>query len=105
MSQTPDETVIDPTYAAPEHYVMPTCTPTLPPDPLCSVISPIVWILNTPDRFDLYSAVSTKECCILFFLRLKVDFIGLFDYFLLNLVIAIMHVLSDIVFTICHVRC
>jgi hypothetical protein len=54
--------VIDPTYAAPEHYVMPTCTPTLPPDPLCSVISPIVWILNTPDRFDLYSAVSTKEC-------------------------------------------
>jgi hypothetical protein len=62
MSQTPDETVIDPTYAAPEHYVMPTCTPTLPPDPLCSVISPIVWILNTPDRFDLYSAVSTKEC-------------------------------------------
>jgi len=58
ISQTPDETVIDPTYAAPEHYVMPTCTPALPPDPLCSLISPIVWHLNTPDRFDLYSAVS-----------------------------------------------
>uniref|UniRef100_A0A7I4A2V3 Protein kinase domain-containing protein n=1 Tax=Physcomitrium patens TaxID=3218 RepID=A0A7I4A2V3_PHYPA len=52
----PFETVIDPTYAAPEHYVMPTSTPTLPPDPLCSMISPLVWFLNTPDRFDLYSA-------------------------------------------------
>jgi serine/threonine protein kinase len=56
FNYTPDETVIDPTYAAPEHYVMPTCTPALPPDPLCSLISPIVWHLNTPDRFDLYSA-------------------------------------------------
>lgn len=61
FSQTPDETVIDPTYAAPEHYVMPTCTPALPPDPLCSLISPIVWHLNTPDRFDLYSAVSLQQ--------------------------------------------
>ncbi|KAG0587870.1 hypothetical protein KC19_2G197700 [Ceratodon purpureus] len=56
FNYTPDETVIDPTYAAPEHYVMPTCTPTLPPDPLCSIISPVVWLLNTPDRFDLYSS-------------------------------------------------
>ncbi|CAM6127871.1 unnamed protein product [Calypogeia fissa] len=52
----PDETIIDPTYAAPEHHVMPVCTPQLPPDPLCSVVSPLVWLLNTPDRFDLYSA-------------------------------------------------
>ncbi|BBM98878.1 hypothetical protein MPTK1_1g16910 [Marchantia polymorpha subsp. ruderalis] len=52
----PDETIIDPTYAAPEHHIMPISTPELPPDPLCSLISPLVWALNTPDRFDLYSA-------------------------------------------------
>lgn len=52
----PNETMIDPTYAAPEHYVMPTSTPQLPPDPLCSLVSPLFWHLNTPDRFDLYSA-------------------------------------------------
>ncbi|KAL2650985.1 hypothetical protein R1flu_019113 [Riccia fluitans] len=52
----PEETIIDPTYAAPEHHIMPTSTPQLPPDPLCSLISPFVWALNTPDRFDLYSA-------------------------------------------------
>ncbi|CAK9193349.1 unnamed protein product [Sphagnum troendelagicum] len=56
FNYTPDETVIDPTYAAPEHYVMPTSTPALPPDPLCSVVSPLLWLLNTPDRFDLFSA-------------------------------------------------
>lgn len=56
FNYVPKETVIDPTYAAPEHYVMPTSTPNLPPDPLCSLISPFLWLLNTPDRFDLYSA-------------------------------------------------
>lgn len=55
--QNPEETVIDPTFAAPEHYVMPTSTPALPPDPFCSLVSPVVWLLNTPDRFDIYSAV------------------------------------------------
>ncbi|KAI5074830.1 hypothetical protein GOP47_0010791 [Adiantum capillus-veneris] len=56
FNYVPNETVIDPTYAAPEHYVMPTSTPSLPPDPLCSLVSPLLWHLNTPDRFDLYSA-------------------------------------------------
>ncbi|MCO5548512.1 hypothetical protein L7F22_001972 [Adiantum nelumboides] len=56
FNYVPNETVIDPTYAAPEHYVMPTSTPNLPPDPWCSLISPLLWRLNTPDRFDLYSA-------------------------------------------------
>eukprot|EP00250_Pteridium_aquilinum_P007032 c16830_g1_i1 orf=456-2963(+) len=56
FNYVPNETVIDPTYAAPEHYVMPTSTPSLPPDPLCSLVSPVLWHLNTPDRFDLYSA-------------------------------------------------
>ncbi|KAH7291102.1 hypothetical protein KP509_29G000600 [Ceratopteris richardii] len=56
FNYVPNETVIDPTYAAPEHYVMPTSTPNLPPDPLCSLVSPLLWLLNTPDRFDLYSA-------------------------------------------------
>lgn len=56
FNYVPNETVIDPTYAAPERYVMPTTTPNLPPDPLCSLVSPLFWRLNTPDRFDLYSA-------------------------------------------------
>lgn len=65
--QSPEETVIDPTFAAPEHYVMPTSTPALPPDPFCSLVSPIVWLLNTPDRFDIYSAVralSFRSFCV-----------------------------------------
>lgn len=61
----PNETVIDPTYAAPERYIMPTSTPQLPPDPLCSLVSPFFWHLNTPDRFDLYSAgLILMQLCI-----------------------------------------
>ncbi|XP_024525241.1 serine/threonine-protein kinase STN8, chloroplastic [Selaginella moellendorffii] len=52
----PNETIMDPDYAPPEQYVMPTRTPRLPPDPLCSLISPLIWLLNTPDRFDVFSA-------------------------------------------------
>eukprot|EP00850_Spirogloea_muscicola_P018877 SM000178S03442 [mRNA] locus=s178:48325:52502:+ [translate_table: standard] len=51
-----NETVMDPKWAAPEDYVMPTSTWPLPPDPLCSLLSPLLFLANTPDRFDLYSA-------------------------------------------------
>ncbi|CAI5992197.1 unnamed protein product [Closterium sp. NIES-64] len=53
----PNETVMDPKYCAPERFVMPPgTTPPLPPDPLASLLSPFLWALNTPDRFDVYSA-------------------------------------------------
>eukprot|EP00897_Mesotaenium_endlicherianum_P006308 jgi/Mesen1/5705/ME000288S04910 len=62
----PNETVMDPKYAAPERFVMPPkATPPLPPDPICSMLSPLLWMLNTPDRFDLYSAgVIFMQLCL-----------------------------------------
>ncbi|CAI5522338.1 unnamed protein product [Closterium sp. Naga37s-1] len=53
----PSETVMDPKYAAPERFVMPPATtPQLPPDPLASLLSPFLWVANSPDRFDVFSA-------------------------------------------------
>ncbi|CAI5964636.1 unnamed protein product [Closterium sp. NIES-65] len=53
----PSETVMDPKYAAPERFVMPPATtPHLPPDPLASLLSPFIWVANSPDRFDVFSA-------------------------------------------------
>ncbi|CAI5485041.1 unnamed protein product [Closterium sp. Yama58-4] len=53
----PSETVMDPKYAAPERFVMPPATtPHLPPDPLASLLSPFLWVANSPDRFDVFSA-------------------------------------------------
>ncbi len=31
-------------------------TPRAPPLPVAAMLSPILWQLNTPDRFDMYSA-------------------------------------------------
>lgn len=30
-------------------------TPRAPPAPVAAMLSPILWQLNTPDRFDMYS--------------------------------------------------
>ena len=50
---------MDPTYAAPERFVMPPLTtPKYTPEPFASLISPLWWTLNSPDRFDIFSAVS-----------------------------------------------
>lgn len=43
-------------YCAPEQYIMSTQTPSAPPPPVAAALSPVLWQLNLPDRFDVYSA-------------------------------------------------
>jgi len=51
----PNEFLLDPRYAPPQQYIMSTQTPQAPPRPVAALLSPILWRLNTPDRFDMYS--------------------------------------------------
>jgi hypothetical protein len=43
-------------YCAPEQYIMSTQTPSAPPPPVAAALSPVLWQMNLPDRFDVYSA-------------------------------------------------
>ncbi|KAL6620428.1 hypothetical protein ACP70R_035567 [Stipagrostis hirtigluma subsp. patula] len=52
----PDRTLLDPDYCPPELYVLPEETPQPPPEPIAAILSPILWQLNHPDLFDMYSA-------------------------------------------------
>ncbi|KAL1804567.1 hypothetical protein ACET3Z_027635 [Daucus carota] len=52
----PNRGLLDPDYCPPELYVLPEETPTPPPEPIAALLSPILWQLNSPDLFDLYSA-------------------------------------------------
>ncbi|CAL5192491.1 unnamed protein product [Lathyrus oleraceus] len=52
----PDYTPLDPDYCPPELYVLPQETQSLPPEPIAALLSPILWQLNSPDLFDMYSA-------------------------------------------------
>ncbi|KAF8719458.1 hypothetical protein HU200_024178 [Digitaria exilis] len=52
----PDRTLLDPDYCPPELYVLPEETPVPPPAPIAAILSPILWQLNNPDLFDMYSA-------------------------------------------------
>ncbi|XP_075517253.1 serine/threonine-protein kinase STN8, chloroplastic [Primulina tabacum] len=52
----PDRGLLDPDYCPPELYVMPEETPKPPPEPIAALMSPILWQLNSPDLFDMYSA-------------------------------------------------
>ncbi|CAA6671278.1 unnamed protein product [Spirodela intermedia] len=42
-------------YAAPEQYIMSTQTPSAPSAPVAAALSPVLWQMNLPDRFDIYS--------------------------------------------------
>ncbi|KAF5180853.1 Serine/threonine protein kinase, partial [Thalictrum thalictroides] len=42
-------------YAAPEQYIMSTQTPSAPSAPVATALSPVLWQMNLPDRFDIYS--------------------------------------------------
>lgn len=53
---TPDRTLLDPDYCPPELYVLPEETPQPPAEPIAAILSPILWQLNSPDLFDMYSA-------------------------------------------------
>ncbi|CAM8913752.1 unnamed protein product [Rhodiola kirilowii] len=52
----PDRGLLDPDYCPPELYVLPEETPAPPPEPIAALLSPILWQLNSPDLFDMYSA-------------------------------------------------
>ncbi|KAG0518531.1 hypothetical protein BDA96_09G184000 [Sorghum bicolor] len=52
----PDRALLDPDYCPPELYVLPEETPEPPPEPIAAILSPILWQLNSPDLFDMYSA-------------------------------------------------
>eukprot|EP00667_Euglena_gracilis_P003612 EG_transcript_3624 len=55
INYIPQEYVMDPRYAAPEMTVMSASTPNPPPAPVATFFAPALWLLNTPDRFDVYS--------------------------------------------------
>jgi hypothetical protein len=46
--------LMDPRFAPPEQYIMSTSTPRAPPAPVAAFLSPVLWYLNGPDRFDMY---------------------------------------------------
>ncbi|CAN0879534.1 Serine/threonine-protein kinase STN8, chloroplastic [Linum grandiflorum] len=48
--------LLDPDYCPPELYVLPDDTPSPPPEPIAALFSPILWQMNSPDLFDMYSA-------------------------------------------------
>lgn len=56
INYIPKEFLLDPRYAAPEQYIMSTQTPSAPSPPVATALSPVLWQLNLPDRFDIYSA-------------------------------------------------
>ena len=43
-------------FAPPEKYVMSRLTPEAPPPFLAAILSPVLWRLERPDRFDSYAA-------------------------------------------------
>ncbi|KAJ0492608.1 putative protein kinase Group-Pl-4 family [Helianthus annuus] len=55
INYIPKEFLLDPRYAAPEQYIMSTQTPSAPSAPVAAALSPVLWQLNLPDRFDIYS--------------------------------------------------
>eukprot|EP00469_Lotharella_globosa_P017453 CAMPEP_0167821146 /NCGR_PEP_ID=MMETSP0112_2-20121227/6595_1 /TAXON_ID=91324 /ORGANISM="Lotharella globosa, Strain CCCM811" /LENGTH=627 /DNA_ID=CAMNT_0007722003 /DNA_START=2278 /DNA_END=4161 /DNA_ORIENTATION=- len=56
INYVPNEFLLDPRYAPPQQYIMSTRTPKAPPAPLAVFLSPVLWQMNYPDRFDIYSA-------------------------------------------------
>ncbi|ESW12059.1 hypothetical protein PHAVU_008G081300 [Phaseolus vulgaris] len=52
----PNRTPLDRDYCPPELYVLPEETTSLPPEPIAAFLSPVMWQLNSPDLFDMYSA-------------------------------------------------
>ncbi|XP_078163959.1 serine/Threonine kinase domain protein [Carex rostrata] len=55
INYIPKEFLLDPRYTAPEQYIMSTQTPSAPSAPVATALSPVLWQMNLPDRFDIYS--------------------------------------------------
>ncbi|EFN52381.1 hypothetical protein CHLNCDRAFT_26777 [Chlorella variabilis] len=55
INYVPNQYLLDPRYAPPQQYIMSKQTPRAPPAPVAALLSPVLWQLNAPDRFDMYS--------------------------------------------------
>ncbi|EFJ43255.1 hypothetical protein VOLCADRAFT_96564 [Volvox carteri f. nagariensis] len=55
INYVPNEYLLDPRYAPPQQYIMSTQTPRPPPKPVAAFLSPVLWGMERPDRFDMYS--------------------------------------------------
>ena len=57
INYAPSEYLMDPRYAPPQQYIMQRQTPSPPPlKPVAALLSPVLWLVGRPDRFDAYSA-------------------------------------------------
>ncbi|KAI8474239.1 MAG: kinase-like domain-containing protein [Monoraphidium minutum] len=56
INYVPNEYLLDPRYAPPQQYIMSRQTPRPPPKPVAALLSPILWAMEGPDKFDMYSA-------------------------------------------------
>lgn len=56
INYVPNQFLLDPRYAPPQQYIMSSQTPRAPPAPFAALLSPILWQLECPDRFDMWSA-------------------------------------------------
>ncbi|WIA41568.1 hypothetical protein OEZ86_008933 [Tetradesmus obliquus] len=55
INYVPNEYLLDPRYAPPQQYVMSRQTATPPPKPVAALLSPVLWQMEHPDKFDMYS--------------------------------------------------
>lgn len=55
INYVPNEYLLDPRYAPPQQYIMSRQTPKPPPKPVAALLSPVLWRMENPDRFDMYS--------------------------------------------------
>ncbi|KAL9389463.1 hypothetical protein Peur_018068 [Populus x canadensis] len=53
INYIPKEFLLDRRYAVPEQYIMSTQTPSAPSAPVATALSPVLWQMNLPDRFDM----------------------------------------------------
>eukprot|EP00667_Euglena_gracilis_P002015 EG_transcript_2012 len=64
INYAPKQYIIDPRFAPPEMTVMQQSTPAPPPIAVATFLAPALWILNTPDKFDVYSlGVTFLQLC------------------------------------------
>ncbi|GIM05771.1 hypothetical protein Vretimale_10236 [Volvox reticuliferus] len=69
INYVPNEYLLDPRYAPPQQYIMSTQTPRPPPKPVAAFLSPVLWAMERPDRFDMYSCGVTMVQMIFAHLR------------------------------------
>ncbi|CAG9460793.1 unnamed protein product [Pedinophyceae sp. YPF-701] len=56
INYQPDEYLLDPRFSPPQQYIMSTTTPPAPSvNGFAALLSPVLWNIGLPDRFDMYS--------------------------------------------------